>query len=184
MRILGRGIAGQGAEGGPSAVIGYDTRFQGEAFAAHVARVFASAGIRVQLADSFVTTPSVSWAAKEYGHDAGIVITASHNPPRYNGFKIKASFGGPAFPQQVAEVEKELDRLDPAFVLQPLDALRADGRIEAINLREAYRNVLRDRLDIEVLALRDGQPIAGAQTPSVTSSAGSVGHPWSTRSSQ
>ena len=97
-------IAGQGAEGGPSAVIGYDTRFQGEAFAAHVARVFASAGIRVQLADSFVTTPSVSWAAKEYGHDAGIVITASHNPPRYNGFKIKASFGGPAFPEQVAEV--------------------------------------------------------------------------------
>src|SRR5690554_2968959 len=83
------------ADGGPSAVIGYDTRFQGEAFAEHVARVFASSGIRVQIADSFVTTPSVSWAVKEYRHDAGIVITASHNPPRYNGFKIKASFGGP-----------------------------------------------------------------------------------------
>ncbi len=164
--------ARQGADGEPSAVIGYDTRFQGEAFAAHVARVLASSGVRVQLADSFVTTPSVSWATKEYGHDAGIVITASHNPPRYNGFKIKASFGGPAFPEHIAEVERELDRLDASFALQPLDALRADGRIESINLREAYRYVLRDRLDIEGIrrsGLKVGcDPMWGAGMGTVT----------------
>jgi phosphomannomutase len=165
-------MARQGADGEPSAVIGYDTRFQGEAFAEHVARVFASSGIRVELADGFVTTPSVSWAAKEYGHDAGIVITASHNPPRYNGFKIKASFGGPAFPEEIAEVEKELDRLDEAFELKPLEALRAEGRIESINLREAYRHVLRDRIDIEGIrrsGLKVGcDPMFGAGQGTVT----------------
>ena len=165
-------ISGQGAEGAPSAVIGYDTRFQGEAFARHVARVFASTGIRVQLADSFVTTPSVSWATKTYGHDAGIVITASHNPPRYNGFKIKAPFGGPAFPEQVAEVEKELDRLDDGFELKSYDALEADGLIETINLREAYRHVLRDNLDIEGIrrsGLKVGcDPMYGAGQGTVT----------------
>ena len=159
------------ADGEPSAVIGYDTRFQGEAFAAHVARVFASSGIRVQLADSFVTTPSVSWATKEYGHDAGIVITASHNPPKYNGFKIKASFGGPAFPEHIAAVEAELDKAD-TFELQSFDALRAEGRIEMINLREAYRYVLRDRLDIEGIrrsGLKVGvDPMWGAGMGTVT----------------
>jgi phosphomannomutase len=162
----------QGADGESSAVIGYDTRFQGEAFARHVARVFASAGVRVQLADSFVTTPSVSWATREYGHDAGVVITASHNPPAYSGFKIKASFGGPAFPEQVAEVEAELDRLNDGFDLKSFDALHDAGRIETINLREAYRHVLRDRLDIDGIrrsGLKVGcDPMWGAGQGTVT----------------
>ncbi len=160
------------APDGPSAVIGYDTRFQGAAFAARVAQVFASMGIRVQLADSFVTTPSVSWATKEYGHAAGIVITASHNPPEYSGFKIKASFGGPAYPEQVAEVEREIDRLDESFALRSLDALRAEGLVTSINLREAYWNVLRDRLDIEGIrrsGLKVGcDPMWGAGQGTVT----------------
>lgn len=137
------------AEGEPSAVIGYDTRFQGEAFARRTAEVLASQGVRVQLSDSFVTTPAVSWAAKAYGHSAGIVITASHNPPKYNGFKIKSRFGGPADPDMIAEVESELDRLEEGFERQEFDALQANGTIETINLREAYRNVLKDRLDID-----------------------------------
>src|SRR5690606_7831121 len=94
-----------------SAVVGHDTRFQGPAFAAHAARVLASMGVRVRLARSFATTPAVSWATKDGGHSAGIVITASHNPPEYNGFKIKAHFGGPASPAMIAEVEEELERL-------------------------------------------------------------------------
>ncbi len=135
------------AEGEPSAVVGYDARFQGDAFAEYTARVLASLGIRVQLADSFVTTPAVSWATLHHGHAAGIVITASHNPPRYSGFKIKSHFGAPADSAMIAEVEAELDRLEDGFELQSRDAL--GDRIEAINLREAYRNVLKDKLDIE-----------------------------------
>ena len=72
-------------EGDGSVVVGHDTRFQGEAFARYVARVFASAGVRVRLAERFATTPAVSWMTNEGGHTAGIVITASHNPPSTTG---------------------------------------------------------------------------------------------------
>lgn len=86
-------------------VVGYDTRFQGHAFALHAARVIASQGIEVILSDRFVPTPAVSWATRELGCGAGVVLTASHNPAEWNGFKIKADFGGPATPDQVAAVE-------------------------------------------------------------------------------
>ncbi len=158
------------ADGEPSAVVGYDARFQGAAFAERTAQVLASMGIRVQLADSFVTTPAVSWATREYGHTAGIVITASHNPPRYSGFKIKSHFGAPADSAMIAEVEAELDRLDSGFELQSLDAL--GDRIEKINLREAYLWVLKDKLDIEGIrnsGLKVGcDPMFGAGQGTVT----------------
>ena len=160
------------AEGEPSAVIGFDTRFQGEAFAHRTAEVLASMGIRVQVSDSFVTTPAVSWAALEYGHDAGIVITASHNPPKYNGFKIKSRHGGPADPGMIAEVEAELDRLGGGFERRDFDALEGEGLIERINLREAYRHVLKDKLDID--GIRDSglkvgcDPMFGAGQGTVT----------------
>ena len=137
------------AEGEPSAVVGYDTRFQGAAFARRTAEVLASMGVRVQLADSFVTTPAVSWAAKAYGHTAGIVLTASHNPPNYGGFKIKSRHGGPADPGMIAEVEAELGRLEEGFERRGFEALEREGKIETINLRNAYRHVLLDTLDID-----------------------------------
>jgi phosphomannomutase len=77
-----------------SVVIGYDTRFRGRDFAEHTAVVLASMGIRVVCGDEFAPTPAISWATTHFGHCAGIVITASHNPPEYNGFKIKGHFGG------------------------------------------------------------------------------------------
>jgi phosphomannomutase / phosphoglucomutase len=128
------------AEGSPSAVIGYDTRFQGEAFAAHVARVFASSGIRVQLADSFVTTPSVSWAAKEYGHDAGIVITASHNPPEYNGFKIgagKTTFHG----SEIQELRKLIEAGDFEKAARP-------GKVQPFDIITPYAHFVRQTVKV------------------------------------
>ncbi len=134
-----------------SVVVGYDTRFQGAAFAAHAARVLASMGVRVRLADSFVTTPAVSWATVDGGHAAGVVITASHNPPQYNGFKIKAHFGGPATPAMIAEVEAELKKLDKGFALRPMAELEGEGLIERFDLRSAYVGLLRKRLDVEAI---------------------------------
>ncbi len=147
-RATGQWIA-RIADGDPSAVVGFDARFQSEAFARRTAEVLASLGVRVQLADAFVTTPAVSWATKAYGHTAGIVITASHNPPRYNGFKIKSRHGGPADPGMIAEVEQELGRPGEGFERRAFDALARDGMIETVNLREAYRHVLLDALDVE-----------------------------------
>ena len=135
----------------PSVALGFDTRFEGEAFATHAACVLASLGVRVRLADSFVTTPAVSWATLEEGHSAGIVVTASHNPPKYNGFKIKADFGGPATPEMIADVEAELGKLNKTFALRSYEELEAEGLIERFDLRTAYIDLLRERIDIDAI---------------------------------
>jgi alpha-D-glucose phosphate-specific phosphoglucomutase len=131
-------------------VLGYDARFMSREFAEHVASVFAAMEIPVRISSSISPTPAVSWAALHY--DAvGIVITASHNPPNYNGYKIKAPFGGSATPDQVAAVESRLDDYDDT-----LDTLRFDeylklGLIREISLTEQYLNVIRKIIDIEAI---------------------------------
>jgi phosphomannomutase len=134
------------------AVVGHDTRFLGRAFAEHTASVLASQGIQVIFAETFTSTPSISWATKAFGCDAGVVITASHNPPEYNGFKIKSRFGGPASPEMIAEVEAELPRLEAGAPLRSFEALCADGRIELCDIYGRYLDMLRERLDIEAIA--------------------------------
>ncbi len=100
-------------------VIGYDARFMSREFAEKSAEVIANTGITVKLADSIATTPMISLLTRLENAAGGVVITASHNPPKYNGFKIKGDFGGPAHPEMIARVEKELARVmkrqeDPA----------------------------------------------------------------------
>lgn len=90
----------------PSVVIGHDCRFGGKLFLEEAARVFIARGIKVHYADGFVSTPMVSLGTLQLGADMGIVITASHNPPEYNGYKLKGSFGGPLLPEDIADVEK------------------------------------------------------------------------------
>lgn len=92
----------------PSVVVGYDTRFLSDRFAVETARVLAANGILVWLSRTDAPTPAISYNVKQKQADAGIVITASHNPPRYNGFKLKASYGGSATAEQCALVEEEL----------------------------------------------------------------------------
>lgn len=133
------------------AIVGYDARFEGAAFAELTARVLASSGISVKLSTTFVTTPAVSWATKEHDCAAGIVITASHNPPKYNGFKIKSHHGAPADPSMIAEVEAELDNPESNWELRSLEDLQSEGLIEFYNLRTAYLFVLEDRLDIKAI---------------------------------
>ena len=99
----------------PKIVLGYDARFMGEVFAKHVATILVNEGVHVILSAGITPTPAISWATTAYGADAGIVITASHNPPEYNGFKIKASFGGPATGSMTAAVEREVHGFDPKY---------------------------------------------------------------------
>src|SRR5690606_8873064 len=136
----------------PSVVIGHDARFLGRAFAEHAARVFVASGVQVILADGITPTPAISWATKEYGLDAGIVITASHNPPAYNGFKIKADFGGPATPEQIAEVERELEALADAPALPArFDELVETGKIDVRDVLADYLEMMRRTLDIDAI---------------------------------
>src|SRR5688572_31704449 len=83
----------------PKVIIGHDCRFGGELFAETVAKVMCLRGIKTLLARGFVSTPMISLGALKSGCDLGIIITASHNPPEYNGFKLKGSYGGPLLPR-------------------------------------------------------------------------------------
>ncbi|MFM7497866.1 MAG: phosphoglucomutase/phosphomannomutase family protein, partial [Bacteroidota bacterium] len=95
-----------GLDASPVVVLGSDCRFGGRMFAETVALVMAQNGVKV-LWDSndFVSTPMVSLGTVQHQAHAGVILTASHNPPSYNGFKIKASYGGPAIPSMISEVE-------------------------------------------------------------------------------
>ena len=131
-------------------VIGYDARFMGREFTEHVASVFAAMQIPVRISSSISPTPAVSWAALHY--DAvGIVITASHNPPNYNGYKIKAPFGGSATPDQIAAVEDRLGQFDGNLEIKPFKEYLKLGLIREITLTEQYLNVLRERIDIDAI---------------------------------
>lgn len=134
----------------PKVVIGYDTRFMGPQFAEYVARVFASNEVQVVLAESFTPTPAVSWATKSYGCTVGIVVTASHNPPEYNGYKLKADFGGPASPEMVSAVEGEIPRLEGEPVPPPsFERFAGEGRITMRDVTSEYLDFLRERLDLD-----------------------------------
>lgn len=131
-------------------VIGHDARFQGRRFAKHVACIFAAMDIPVKFADSIAPTPAVSWAAREF--DAvGIVITASHNPPEYNGFKIKAPFGGPATPNQIAEVEARFNSFDDSLKPNSFDSYISKGAIKEFSLTTQYLQLLASKLDLEAI---------------------------------
>jgi alpha-D-glucose phosphate-specific phosphoglucomutase len=86
-------------------IVGFDTRFLSDRFAGEVARVLAANGFTVLLSQSDAPTPAISFAVKHQHAIAGVMITASHNAPRYNGLKLKAAFGGSALPDQCHRVE-------------------------------------------------------------------------------
>jgi phosphomannomutase len=144
----------------PRVILGYDARFLSRAFAERTAQVLADGGVTVTLSDTMVPTPAVSWATQATDADAGVVITASHNPPEYNGYKLKAHFGGPAPPEMVAQVERAVaPAAEHPADLPSLDALRADDRVSTSSLRAHYLSALNDALDVEAIRA-SGLPIA------------------------
>jgi phosphomannomutase len=119
----------------PLVIVGYDRRFLSEHFAARAAEVLAGNGLRVALFPEAAPTPLVSWAVREESALGGVVITASHNPPEFNGFKIKAPWGGSATGETTSAVEALLDTVpvrreplsssDRAFYQQCVESYRA-----------------------------------------------------------
>ncbi len=113
VRLVAQAVADHAVEeaDSPSVVVGFDTRFLSDRYAIEVARVLAANGVIVHLTKADAPTPAVSHAVKDLGADWGIMITASHNPPRYNGIKLKAAYGGSASPAQCAHIEEHLEAL-------------------------------------------------------------------------
>ncbi|MDR0927654.1 MAG: phosphoglucomutase/phosphomannomutase family protein [Ignavibacteria bacterium] len=135
-------------------VVGYDTRFLSKEFAYEVAMVLASQGVIVHLTDDVSSTPQVSFNTKQKGVNLGIVITASHNPPKYNGFKLKAAFGGPATPEQIALVEKELAKIwgKPLNIkMLSFEDYVATRQIRLFNAKESYIRLIKKKIDVEAI---------------------------------
>jgi phosphoglucomutase len=96
----------------PSVVIAYDTRLNSDLFAKVAARVLAANNFNVHIFDQVAPTPLLSFTVRKLKADGGIIITASHNPPQYNGYKVYTSDGTQAVPQYANEITSEIEKLD------------------------------------------------------------------------
>jgi len=134
----------------PTVVVGHDCRFGGKMFTEMVARMLCADGIKVLLAQGFVSTPMISFGVLKCGAQQGVVITASHNPPTYNGYKLKGAHGGPSNPKDIAAVEA----LIPDDVTLPTSSLadyQAQGLLEYINLEDMYVDYLKGKFDFDAM---------------------------------
>ena len=119
----------------PSVVIAYDSRHKSLEFARESAKVLCSYGIKVYLFDKITPTPELSFAVRYLKATGGIVVTASHNPPQYNGYKIYDETGCQLVPELATEVITEIaNSPDPfSFELKPYEDLLAEGMIEIVS---------------------------------------------------
>jgi len=131
-------------------VIGYDCRFGGKMFADACAQVFGAYKIKVLMGHKFVSTPMVSLGVVRTKSDIGVVITASHNPPSYNGYKLKSSYGGPTIPSDIAAVE-DLVPARPLQHLPDLATLKTDGLLEEIDLEQMYLDHVLASFDLDAI---------------------------------
>ena len=130
--------------------VGYDCRFGGKMFAENTARVLASHGIKVFLSKGFCSTPMISLANTKLNTFAGVIITASHNPPSYNGYKIKANYGGPVIPSEIEKVEHLISYTQ----LPKTDVLESyinSGLIEYSDFEAIYLTQIEEKFDTKKL---------------------------------
>ena len=142
--LQARGIASQGL------IIGYDTRFASEDFAAAVAEVIAANGIKAYLNPKAAPTPVISYAIVAKKAAGAVIITASHNPARWNGFKYKPEYAGSASPEVTAELEKRIHEVvgTDRAKRRPLDDGLKRGLIEYLDPEPVYLSQISKLVDL------------------------------------
>jgi len=126
-------------------VVGFDCRFAGILFAETVSNVLSSKGIEVLFYDKPTTTPAISLVTKKLNCGIGVIITASHNPPSYNGYKLKGSFGGPLLSEGISQVEELIPDEAPDLNQQN------DALIIPTDINELYINHIKGHFNLEKL---------------------------------
>ncbi len=151
--VVHNGVVSNGAvRKPPSLVVGYDTRFLSDRYAIAVAEVLAANGVHVWLTQADSPTPVTSFAIVDRQADGGVMITASHNPPRYNGIKLKAAFGGSASPADCQEVERRIVEVNGAPPQQlELEAAVARGLVTRFDPFAAYNRQVHKLVDFELI---------------------------------
>ncbi|MCB0523363.1 MAG: phosphoglucomutase/phosphomannomutase family protein [Lewinellaceae bacterium] len=140
------------------AVIGFDCRFGGLLFASTTAQVLGAYNIQCHIASAgFVSTPMVSFGVVKLKASLGIVITASHNPPSYNGFKLKAAYGGPMIPSDIAEVEKLIPDVCSLKELPSFSELREKNLLKEADLEKLYLRHARQNFDLKLIKSAAGK---------------------------
>lgn len=129
--------------------VGFDTRFLSDHFARAVCEVLAGNRIRTILSDSMVPTCAVSRCVVDKRLTAGIVITASHNPPIYDGIKVKEAYGGSATAETVASIERRIGRGTVARV--PFEEARASGMVRTMHFLPAFVRGIRSFINLQAI---------------------------------
>lgn len=133
-------------------VVGYDARFLSREFAELTAAILASKGIRVILSDKISSTPMVSLMTRKLGAAGGVVITASHNPAKYNGYKLKGDFGGPAHPEMIQKLENQLKRVKGLnSKVHGFEDLKKKGKIRLLDFTSQYVEEVRLKLNVDLI---------------------------------
>lgn len=137
----------------PSVVIGHDCRFGGALFVETAIKIFILKGIKVYTTEKgFVSTPMISLATRVLGASIGVVITASHNPPDYNGFKLKGSFGGPLSPKEVDEIESMIQNENEINLdIISIDKAKKEGLIEMRDFEQIYIEQVERVFDLDLI---------------------------------
>jgi len=136
--VAGRKLAPPVGIDANALIVGYDRRFLSQEFAAAVAEELRDGGYRVILSDRPMPSQAVSFAAFHRKVLGGVIVTASHNPARYNGIKFKAWYGGSAVPEMYARIIESLGSRET----------RAGGSIGEENLVDEYVDAVRAQLDV------------------------------------
>jgi phosphoglucomutase len=129
-------------------IVGYDTRFLGEEFAAECANVISASAFRALLCDAPVPTPAMSHVIRTQRAVCGINFTASHNPPEYNGMKLSTSDGAPALP----EITRDVEKLISAMPSSPRTARAQDVKFETFAARPDYLADLNTKINFDIIA--------------------------------
>ena len=141
-------LVGNGKQG-QSVVVGYDKRFDSEFFAATVAEVLAGNGLNVHLTDGPTPTPVISFSVVNRKAIAAVNITASHNPPTDNGFKVRNEFGGAIDPDGLKKIESLIPDSAEQVKREEFQQATAAGRITKFDAAPAYVAHLRDLVDLD-----------------------------------
>jgi phosphomannomutase len=145
-------LGGEAPSRVPTVVLGYDTRFMSEDFAKEVTQVLANDGVRTLVSKGDIPTPALGWAIISRKAVGGAMITASHNPGQYNGFKWMPYWGGAASPAITDELERRIELLgDHAVKIMSEEKMHKEGWSEAVDFRESYFDQLESLLDVKAI---------------------------------
>jgi alpha-D-glucose phosphate-specific phosphoglucomutase len=136
----------------PIVIVGFDTRFFSDEFAHEIAGVFASDGVKTLIADSDLPTPAVGWSVVNRKAVGGVMVTASHNPAYYNGFKWMPYWGGAATPAVTDDVERRIELLGShAIKMMSVDRSLRESWIETVDFKPSYLKQLTSLLDVKAI---------------------------------